>query len=162
MKTLLVERHAKSEHLGGGDHSRPLSERGVKQAREQGKILAQYPIDYVLCSSAVRARQTWENAKLGGASAAAEEFSDALYDTWADEIITELQVFDPEVDTLLIVGHEPTLSSLVWELAEPSDLRDLVSRRFPTATLAVLKIGEDWADAVPGNCELVRVSTPNA
>ena len=54
-------RHAKSDYPEGvADHDRPLAKRGVREAGLAGDWLRSNvePIDAVLCSSAVRTRQT--------------------------------------------------------------------------------------------------------
>src|ERR671921_212111 len=68
-RTLVLVRHAKSSwDLDVDDHERPLSGRGRRDAVAIGQELAKRGIrpDLVLCSTAVRTRETWEEAGRGG------------------------------------------------------------------------------------------------
>ncbi|HEV7745935.1 MAG TPA: histidine phosphatase family protein [Pyrinomonadaceae bacterium] len=62
MKTLFLLRHARAENLapGSSDFDRALDERGKKEARAAGVFIGQLQLqfDLVLCSNAVRARET--------------------------------------------------------------------------------------------------------
>ena len=62
-RTLLLLRHAKSDYPDDvADHERPLAPRGVRDAPHTGTWLAdagRVP-DLVLCSDALRTRQTYE------------------------------------------------------------------------------------------------------
>ena len=62
MKTLLVMRHAKSDHEEQDqlDHDRPLEQRGRMDAPRMGEFLVKKNVvpNYILASSAVRARET--------------------------------------------------------------------------------------------------------
>ena len=63
MRTLVLMRHAKSDYPAGvPDHERPLAPRGTREAGLAGDWLREHApaIDAVLCSSAVRTRQTLE------------------------------------------------------------------------------------------------------
>ena len=159
--TLIVMRHAKSSWgTGDPDHQRPLNKRGEKDAEVAGELLADYSIDLLLSSSATRTRQTWARAEAGGASAAEVEFTDALYGAWADTVVDLLRELDEEVGTVMVLGHEPTMSELVALLAEPSDLADEASAGYPTAALSVLEVDRSWADLVPGGATMVRFEVP--
>src|SRR6476660_1140628 len=66
MRRLMLLRHAKTEHAApsGHDQDRRLDERGRLDAAALGTWIARHPPfpDAVLASTAVRARQTWDNA----------------------------------------------------------------------------------------------------
>ena len=158
--TLIVMRHAKSSWLTGcADIDRPLCERGLRDALAAGAVLAEFAIDQVWCSSALRAQQTWEQACLGGASAERTLVDKSLYDTWADELITDLATLDEE-GTVLIVGHQPTLGDLVTTLAKPSPLRAQAATHYPTAGIAVLRHPGPWETLGPGSATLERFEAP--
>ncbi|MET0314259.1 MAG: histidine phosphatase family protein, partial [Hansschlegelia sp.] len=67
MRRLILFRHAKSDwpEDGGDDHGRSLAPRGRRVAGPMGAWLAGrgFRPDLVLCSTAVRARATWDLAK---------------------------------------------------------------------------------------------------
>ena len=64
MKTIFLLRHAKSswDDVSLDDFDRPLSPRGIKSCKKIGKYLKKNRLipDIVYCSSAMRAKQTWE------------------------------------------------------------------------------------------------------
>ena len=160
-KTLLVLRHAKSSwRTPDLDIRRPLAERGVQDARVAGEILSGYHLDVVLCSSATRARQTWENAEAGGASCEDVRYTEAIYHAWTDELLEEVREFPEEAPTALLIGHQPTLSDLVLTLAKPSPLADTVADRFPTSALAVLTYRGAWRTLDAGKAKLRRYEIP--
>jgi len=163
VKTLLVLRHAKSSwKTGASDLQRPLSERGLRDAQVAGALLAEYPIDLTWCSSAKRARQTWDEAQAGGATASRTEVSEAVYYAWADELIAEINALDESVATLLIVGHQPTVGDLVTTLAKPSDLAEQAAEHYPTAGIAVLTYRGGWKTLGPDKAVLTRFEKPRA
>jgi len=160
-KTLIVLRHAKSSwKYDDADFARPLSERGKRDAVAVGAILAGYPIDLAWCSSAARARMTWAQAQLGGANAKDLVTSEALYHAWPDEILAELNTLPEDLSTVLVVGHQPTMSGLVTMLAKPSALVDKVQDHYPTAGLAVLTYRGGWKTLDAGKATLKRFEKP--
>ena len=64
MKTIFLLRHAKSswDDVSLDDFDRPLSTRGINSCKNIGKYLKKNKLipDIVYCSSAIRAKQTWE------------------------------------------------------------------------------------------------------
>ncbi|MFT4216673.1 MAG: histidine phosphatase family protein [Micropruina sp.] len=159
--TLIVMRHAKSSwSTNDPDHGRPLAERGIRDAGAAGRILAEYPIGALLSSSSTRTRQTWQNAAASGAHADQVTFTDALYGAWAESVADLLHELDESVGTAMVLGHEPTMSSLVEWLAEPSELRDEASAHYPTSALAVLEFDCGWAEVGAGRGRVVRFEIP--
>lgn len=160
-KTLLVLRHAKSSwRTPDLDIRRPLAERGVQDARAAGEILAGYGLDVVLCSSATRARQTWENAVTGGAACEDVRYTEAIYHAWTDELLDEVRELPEEAPIALLIGHQPTLSDLVLTLAKPSPLAGNVAERFPTSALAVLTYRGAWRTLGADKATLRRYEIP--
>lgn len=159
--TLIVMRHAKSSWgTGDPDHQRPLNKRGVVDAEAAGRLLAGYSIDLLLSSSATRTRQTWARAEAGGASAVEVEFTDALYGAWADTVVELLREVDEEAGTVMVLGHEPTMSELVGLLAEPSELASEAAYGYPTAALSVLEVDGPWAELGAEGARMARFEVP--
>lgn len=156
--SLYVLRHAKAEESSrsGQDHDRELKGRGVRAAREAGRFLARLDEapGLVLSSSAARARETAELAAEAAGWEAPLELRDALYEATADELLEELRTAPPDVQRLLLVGHQPSLSLLIAELtgSEPE---------FPTAALARVGLEpERWSELGPRCGRLVWLVTP--
>src|SRR6202008_3681663 len=117
-RTLLLMRHAKSDYPDGvPDHDRPLAPRGIRQAGLAGAWLrANVPaIDAVLSSTATRARQTLANTGID----APVRYSERLYGATPGTMIDQISQTADTVTTLLVVGHEPTMSAL--SLGLPGD-----------------------------------------
>jgi phosphohistidine phosphatase len=160
--TLLLMRHAKSEYPQGvADHDRPLAPRGVREAGLAGDWLrANVPaIDAVLCSTATRARQTLERTGVD----APVRYSERLYGATPGTVIEEINQAGEDVGTLLVVGHEPTTSSLALILAdgdsEPAVV-ERISAKFPTSAIAVLAVPGAWKELEPGGATLTGFEIP--
>ncbi|WP_313676892.1 histidine phosphatase family protein [Mycolicibacterium sp.] len=162
MRTLVLMRHAKSDYPDGvPDHERPLADRGVREAGVAGDWLrSNVPgIDAVLCSSAVRTRQTLART---GVDAPAS-FRDQLYGASPGTVIVEINGVDDDVATLLVVGHEPTMSHLALGLAGPGSDRDAaqqVALKYPTSAIAVLTVQGSWSNLTVEGAELLRFHVP--
>jgi phosphohistidine phosphatase len=161
--TLLLMRHAKSGYPPGvGDHDRPLAPRGIREAGLGGDWLRahQAGIDAVLCSTATRARQTLANTGID----APVQYRERLYDTTTGTMIDEINQVAENVDTLLVVGHEPTMSSLAIALADidntDDDALQRISEKFPTSAIAVLSVTGAWKDLELGRAALTGFHVP--
>jgi phosphohistidine phosphatase len=150
VRRLVLMRHAKSaQPVGVPDHERPLSGRGRRDAQAAGHWFAtEGPRpDLVLCSTAVRTRHTWEIVAKSLPPVPAR-FSPELYGADADELVDLLATVPASVRTLVVVGHEPTTSVTALRLAgRRSERRALeaLADKFPTAGIAVLRFGGEWA-----------------
>ena len=167
MKRLLVLRHAKSSWSSEGlaDHDRPLNARGERAAVLMGAALAQRAFlpGAAFCSTARRARDTFERVAAQLPEPVPASFEKGLYLAPPDAWLERLQVADDEVSTLLLVGHNPGLEELVGWLA-PSGEAGAVARLrqgLPTAALAVIEApAERWSQVAPGRCSLRALSRP--
>ena len=162
MRTLVLMRHAKSDYPDGvPDHERPLAPRGEREAVLAGEWLrANLPdIDAVLCSSAVRTRQT-----LAGTGVDAPvNFLDALYGAAPGTMIGAVNEVDDGVHTLLVVSHEPTVSHVTLGLAGPGSDRgaaEHVSLKFPTSAIAVLSVPGSGAELGVQGAQLTTFHVP--
>ena len=152
MRTLILLRHAKSDYPPGVvDHDRPLAPRGRREAALAGEWIGAHcpAVDEILCSTAVRTRQTAERTGLS----AQTRYARTVYEAWPQRILDEIVLTAPDVDTLLVVGHAPGVPALALALAgEESDPQAVagVADRFPTSALAVLEVPGQWADLTEG------------
>lgn len=167
-RTLVLMRHAKAEAFAASDQERPLAPAGRRQAVAAGESLAAAGLqpDAALVSSAVRTRQTWELLASRLGRAPLPEVRDDLYDATARTALDVLRTVDDAVVTLLVVGHEPVMSSLSLLLAAGGDRREgpgdvelagdlgQVRLGIPTATRCVLTLDGDWSDLAPGGAVL--------
>lgn len=162
-RTLLLMRHAKSDYPPGvADHDRPLAPRGIREAGLAGDWLRANAdaIDGVLCSTATRARETLANTGID----APARFTERLYDATPGIMIEEINTVSDEVATLLVVGHEPTMSALALGLADENKtdvaVAERVSAKFPTSAIAVLSVPCAWKAVELGRAGLVGFEIP--
>jgi phosphohistidine phosphatase len=162
-RTLVLLRHAKSAYPDGvPDHDRPLAPRGQREAGLAGDWLrGELPtFDLVLCSTATRTRETLARTGID----APVRYVDRLYDSTPGIVIEEINGVGDEVSTLLVVGHEPTTSSLALGLADSgtanTDAAERISEKFPTSAMAVLRLNGSWADLELGSAQLVDFHVP--
>lgn len=167
-KTLYFLRHAKalSGSLTLEDHERPLHERGVKDAKRVGEYMREQGIEpsLALCSTALRTRQTlqWVETALG--QPLNVRYESKLYLASPEDILSMIASVAPEEQRLMVVGHNPTLHQLCYELARDDDsaLRDALAERFPTCALAEFDFsGEEWGDVSPPTLQLRRFAVPS-
>lgn len=165
-RTLVLLRHAKSDWPEDvADHERPLADRGRRDAPAMGRWLreAGYRPDHVVCSTALRTRQTWELARDELDVDPTTEFEPRVYGATVRELLEVIGSAPASAGTLLVVGHNPGLEYLALTLAgdAPSDERDRMHRKFPTAAVAVFEWSGDWDQAAAGTARLVRFVTPH-
>jgi len=169
MRRLLLLRHAKSDRSVPGmrDHDRPLNPRGRESAPRIGAYMATHGLvpDLVLCSTATRARETWD--LVAGALDASPKvrFDARIYEN-DPGILLELVRTLPggkQGKTVLLVGHNPSFQVFA-ELVVASghgDARQRLREKFPTAGLAVIDFATDaWDRVHPQSGRLDRMITP--
>ena len=153
-------RHAKAEAFAGSDEARPLAVAGRRQAAAAGDAMVAAGLvpQGVIVSSALRTRQTWDLVAGRLENAPQVQISEELYDASARSALDIIRLADPEIATLMVVGHEPVMSSLAFMLAGPGSAHvDQVRLGVPTATLCVLTTTASWADLDRDGGELVSV-----
>lgn len=156
MPRLVLMRHAKTEaNNPGGDKARQLTPRGIQDAQEAGVALRELGIDHALVSTAVRTRETFAHLGLD----VPVEFQDALYEDGTDTMIQRISEMDDDVEALVVIGHAPTIPSLVAELAYASNRHaaDQAQCHFPTATYTAFTFDGRWADLADRDFSAVRL-----
>jgi phosphohistidine phosphatase len=118
--------------------------------------------DLAICSTAVRARQTWELvAHL--LKPVPTRYSPELYGADADELLHLVAEVPASVRVLVVVGHEPTTSLTALRLSgKRSDRRALeaLAEKFPTNGIAVLRFDGDWTALRDGRAALETFTVP--
>ncbi|GAB3594220.1 histidine phosphatase family protein [Angustibacter peucedani] len=163
-RQLLVVRHAKSDRdRPGPDHARPLNARGRRDAGALGRLLAgRGELDLVLCSSAVRARETWDLAAAALDPAPPLEVRDGLYLAPPSAVLAAVREVGDDVRALVVVGHEPTQSALVEQLAGTAEpvAAQVFADGFVTAAVATLTFEGAWGDVPLRECHLAAFDVP--
>lgn len=153
LKKLMLLRHAKADWPRDvSDHERPLSGRGHRDAPLAGRWMVENDFlpDFILCSSALRTRQTctWICQELGD-KAPTPKLEDRLYDASPDQILSVINHVPETVTSLLVIAHMPGVQELAMRLASVFSDEDAVmemATRYPTAGLTVMETAKPWAE----------------
>ncbi len=161
-RTLILVRHSKAEQVfGKPDHDRELTERGQRDARALGAWLHQHELicDVVVCSTAMRTRQTWEGIEAGGGGTEVIEFARSIYSGGTHGLLQAVWDSGGDADTLMLVGHNPGIAALTSVLADGEGSREAhqaLANGFPTSGVAVLRFSGHWSDLGEGGARLER------
>lgn len=180
-RTLILMRHAEA---GGAtnDHERPLTTAGLTDASAAGDWIRETlpAVDAVVCSTALRTRQTL--AAIG--VVAPTRFTEELYGGGIADILIQIAVTPDTAGTVLVVGHAPGIPATAHELAtvaallgadaeltgaaardpetaEPTEnpaLREL--RYFSAGAVAVLTTVASWTELGDRGADLQTVRHP--
>jgi phosphohistidine phosphatase len=166
-RRLVLLRHAKSAWLDVPDHDRPLAKRGLRDAPGAGRWLRQagYVPDLVVCSTARRTSETWELAAAELGAAPSVRYERRVYEANTEQLLRLVRESPATAGTLLVVGHEPTMSQLTLLLARTAaghadGALDRVRLKFPTAAIAVLEFTGAWPGLGPGRAQLADYVVP--
>ena len=164
MKVLGLLRHAKSDwdDASARDFDRGLNARGRRGAALIGKHIAEQGIAWgaVIASPAERVKLTLAASGLP----LAPQFDDRAYLADAATLMDLLRAVDGDPASVLLVGHNPGLHELLFQLVDPEHETALFAEaveKFPTASFAVLELAIDqWADIAPACGQLVHFARP--
>lgn len=159
---LVLIRHAEAEQAAPTDLERALTPDGRRAAAAAGAWLATVVVpDHALVSAARRAQQTWAEVAAGGGWALAADVSPALYSAEQDTALDLVREAPAEARALVVVGHNPTMASLVQILddgrGDPAAETAVVTRGFPPGAVAVFEYDGDWADLDLTSARLVAL-----
>jgi phosphohistidine phosphatase len=161
-RTLYLLRHAKSswDEPALPDFERPLAPRGRRDARLMAKHLRRLETapELVLCSSAVRTRETLELLR-PDLSDDYVQLEDQLYGASSETLLHRLRAVPDEIGSVLLIGHNPGLQELALELARNGREREQLEAKFPTAALATLVV-PSWSGLNPGSADLLAFVRP--
>ena len=164
LRRLVLLRHAKSSWEGElADVARPLSARGRRDAAAAGHWLVTHvgTPDLVLCSTAVRTRQTWARvveAEPDALGTVPVRFEQDIYEAWSDTLLDLLHALPAEVSTVVLVGHGPGLPDLAQRLNRVSG--DGPLGKYKTSGIAVFAVFGSWDELGPGNAALTAYEAP--
>ena len=148
-RRLLVMRHAKSSWSDPtlADHDRPLNARGKRDALRAGQWLLEHRAapDLIFTSTAKRARKTAKRvARVLGSAAPDIVTVRELYHAAPETYAAWAASAPANVETLLVIGHNPGMAFWVAQLAGEIDA-------FPTAAIACVTLAiDDWSEITAG------------
>jgi phosphohistidine phosphatase len=162
-RTLILLRHTKAERPDGlPDVDRSLTDRGHADAAAAGGWMATqgHVPDLVICSPSKRTRQTWHGVAVAMAGAAPDvRYERSVYDGTARDLLELVRHADDGARTLLLIGHNPSVSELSAML-DPSGDGDSDGLR--TGGLAVHEVPGSWAKCGPRLAPLTATHTARA
>lgn len=201
MPTLVLMRHGEAG-FAARDRARPLTPRGREEAASQARAIARVVggIDVAVVSEAARTQQTLAALRSAGLAVARVWEEASLYSRGGEGLLDTLRGLDRcgiegavreareaddieagfEADAVLVVGHEPTMSTLAGLLAtREKDLHESQGHApfralrgagatradhsfrhgFSTA-MAVVGHVESWSSLAPGCMRIADVLRP--
>lgn len=158
MKKLYLLRHAKSSWLEPdlSDFERPLNSRGLRAAPFMGTVIASRGLqpDLMLSSPAIRAAETARLVKEAARGIFPLRFDERIYEASPQTLLHVLAELGEDVQTPMIVAHNPGIESLIRLLTGKIE-------SMPTASLAVIDLEvEQWNQVAPGSGRLIEVIRP--
>jgi phosphohistidine phosphatase len=167
MLRLLLLRHAKAASPSGTlDLDRPLAKRGQEAALVMGNYMKKERLepDLALVSSARRTQETWERVQpiLGEIEMRPEG---RIYEASVGRLLEVVREVEPEMRTVLVIGHNPGFEELAKLLIGEGDMDGILrlGQKYPTAGLAVIDFDLDrWSDIDKKSGRLERFVTPKS
>jgi phosphohistidine phosphatase len=163
VKRLLLLRHAKSswDDPSLDDHNRPLAPRGRRASALIAEHLRRARIGpvLVLCSSARRTRETLERV-MPALDPVEVRIERELYGASSEGLLQRLREVPDEVESVMMVGHQPAIQELALHLAGEGSELERVRAKFPTAALATLTFPGEWSELGHRSAELFAYVKP--
>lgn len=170
-KMLLLMRHAKSSWNDPAlpDFDRKLNRRGIKAAARMGAHIRETGIipELALCSSARRARETWELVQESFHEMIEAKAMKGLYLASPNQILRVIRTVPNNVRHLLVLAHNPGVQELAHHLAADTKGGDACGfleetpARFPTAALALFTVEvNSWSEIDQGSTHLGEFILP--
>ena len=160
MPRLFLLRHAKSswDDPGLSDHDRPLAARGRHAAELMREYLSSAGVapSLVLCSSAVRARETLERVAPEGEL----RIEGDLYGAEEHDLLERVRLLPSHLESAMLIGHNPGMQELALLLAGEGEGLAQLHEKFPTGALVTLAFDEDWDALGPGAARLEAFVRP--
>ena len=163
-RQLWILRHAKAAAeppAGGRDRDRPLTVRGRRDAAALGaRLAADGPLldtpglvlpGVALVSAAARTVETAGLVCGGMGGRIRTETFQSLYSAEPETVLAYLREVDGDPASVLVVGHNPTMSHLAYDLASDGSPGRLGSHGLATCSLAVVDLAIRAWDEVPAD-----------
>lgn len=163
MSQLTIMRHGKAQPRDEAaipDRERLLENRGRKDARRMGAFFASMVPDLILCSPAQRTQETARLFAEGAGYSKEIKVDERIYTSSTADLLDVLR--EQEGEHLLLVGHNPAVSSLV-ALLDGEDERTLIEAAYlvtaGTAHIAFKGL-DDWQDLQENSGQLRALLSP--
>lgn len=158
MKKLYIVRHTqKEEALQHDDYDRDLSNEGLEKAEKIAEIFAKknFPIDLIVASPARRTKITAEIFAKALKYNKSIMFNEVLYMAFVNELFETISYTFDSVDSMLLVGHNPSLTALAITLVG-------FKEKFEMGAIMEINFDCDsWIDISKDNAHLVSYELAN-
>lgn len=157
MRTLYIMRHPKKDNKSKeDDFFIPLSQEGIKDTHNiaQQLIERNIKVDLIVSSPSLRTETTSLILAQDLDIKKSILYNEVLYQGYLDELLDEIAFTYHNIETLLIVGHNPLLSNLAHHFTGYKD---------KLATGIVMKIEfncNSWVEVTQNNARNVSFLTP--
>ena len=160
MKVLYLVRHAKSswEDASLDDIDRPLKTSGVNDAYMMSHFLKEKKVapELIMTSPAVRAIST-ALIFMNKLNVATEQIKilREIYESSPGDILNKVRMTNPAINSLMVFGHDPSLTSLFGLLTGES------LEKIPTSAVASISLSiDEWQKIVPAGGTLQFLHKP--
>jgi phosphohistidine phosphatase len=160
---LYIMRHAKSDWSGPGtsDFDRPINKRGRKNAKRIGQWMTEHKRtpQRVISSPANRAKQTIELVieQISEIKPENIRYEKALYLADPDTLLEQIQLYKNDVNSLMLVAHNPGLEQLVHFLSSESEKE---YNSMTTANLVIFEYADNQFDPFRDKGALIEFIKP--
>jgi len=163
-RRLFLLRHAKAEaDDGSGDHERPLSGRGRRDAPAMGREITRrgYRPELILCSTSRRTAETLDLAMPFLTPPPPTRLEPSLYHAEARQILSRAAAVEASFASVMFVGHNPGLEELALQLAGDGKVARRIAEKFPTCSFAAFEsTAASWQDAAKGPWNVIAFLRP--
>jgi phosphohistidine phosphatase len=165
MPFLTLLRHAKAAVPlpGQDDFDRPLTERGRTDAARMAQALDGLGLDLALVSTAARTIETWKIVSANLSQQLPPTAERSLYLCRASHLIARLRAVPPDIQSIVVVGHNPCLQEVALWLAGTTKAPTIVQmhEKFPTSAFAMFELtAGNWSDLAPKSVTFKRFAAP--
>ena len=155
-------RHAKSswDDPTLEDRDRPLAPRGERAADQTRRYLDAEGVrpDLVVCSSALRTRQTLARVLPGLGSELEIRIEPSCYPA---DLLERVRRVPDGVGSVMLIGHNPAIEELAVGLCARGGRLDRLTTKYPTGGLAEIELPTGvWREVAARTGELTRFVIP--
>ena len=160
---LYIMRHAKSDWSGPqtSDFERPINGRGRRNAVRVGQWMSDndYIPQRIISSPAARAKETIElvTAQITKFNHEDLIYQDELYLAGFTQLIEIINTYQNDVQSLMLIGHNPGIENLVNYLCSQSGNLDTA---VTTANLFIFEYADNSFNPATDSCALIEAIKP--
>jgi phosphohistidine phosphatase len=147
------------------DFDKPLTDEGIHQLEHVRGFLKSHHFlpDLILCSPAVRTRQTLEWVQEALGTGAEVVFDEDIYGIKAEGLLQKIYALPNQKSTILVVGHNPSISDAMQTFWNVVKNKDSVSLDLPAkpSQLAIFRAhASSWSQVLSEEVVLEAAHLP--